>query len=68
MVKNPSAKAEDAKDTGLIPGSGRSSEGNSNPLQPSCLENPMDRETWWTTVLGATESDTTEHTRVRGRK
>ena len=31
----------------LIPGSGRSREGNSNPLQYSCLENPMDREAWW---------------------
>ena len=41
MVKNPSANAEDM---GLIPGSGRShGEGYSNPLQYSCLENPMDR-------------------------
>ena len=36
-----------AEDPGSIPGSGRSSaEGNGNPLQYSCLENPMDRETW----------------------
>ena len=40
-------------DMGLIPGSGRSSgEGNSNPLQYSCLENPMDRGAWWATVNG----------------
>ena len=40
-----------ARDLGLIPGLGRSpGEGNGNPLQYSCLENPMDRGTWWTTV------------------
>ena len=40
-----------AGDLGLIPGSGRSSgKGNDNPLQCSCLENPMDRGTWWATV------------------
>ena len=40
-----------AEDTGLIPGWGRSlREGNNNPLQCSCLENPMDRGTWWATV------------------
>ena len=45
MVKNPPATVGDAGDVGLIPGSGRSSgEGNSNPLQNSCLENPMDRK------------------------
>ena len=39
--------------TGLIPGSGRSpGEGNGNPLQYSCLENPMDRDAWQTTVHG----------------
>ena len=38
-------------DPGLIPGSGRSpGEGNGNPLQYSCLGNPMDREAWWATV------------------
>ena len=42
-----------AGDTGLIPGSGRSpGEGNGNPLKYSCLENPMDRGTWQTTVFG----------------
>ena len=51
-----------ARDPGLIPGPGRSpGEGKGKPLQYSCLENPMDRGTWWTTVRGVTESDTTEH-------
>ena len=40
--------AEDAGDLGLIPGLGRSpGGGKSNPLQYSCLENPMDRGAWW---------------------
>ena len=48
-----------AGDPGLIPGSGRSpGEGNGNPLEYSCLENPMDRETWWATVYGVTKSQT----------
>ena len=49
-------------DLGLIPGLRRSpGEGNGNPLQYSCLENPMDRGTWRATVHGvAKESDTTE--------
>ena len=42
MVENPSANAGDSRDSGLIPGLERSpGEGNSNPLQYSCLENPM---------------------------
>ena len=50
MVENPPANAGDA---GLIPGSGRSpGEGNGNPLQYSCLENPMDRGSWWAIVHG----------------
>ena len=49
-----------AGDLGLTPGSGRSpGEGNGNPLQYSCLENPMDREAWQTTVYGITKSQTT---------
>ena len=51
MVKNLPAKAGDVRDVGLIPGSGRSpGEGHGKPLQYSCLENPMDRGAWWTTV------------------
>ena len=50
-----------AGDLGLIPESGRSSgEGNGNPLQYSCLENPMDRRAWRETVHGVTELDTIE--------
>ena len=45
MVKNLPANAGDLKDMGSIPGSGRSRGGNGNPLQYSCLENPMDRGT-----------------------
>ena len=45
-----------AGDEGSISGSGRSpGEGNSNPLQYSCLENSMDREAWWATVHGVTK-------------
>ena len=48
-----------AGDLGLIPGWGRSpGEGNGNPLQCSCLENPMDRGDWWVTVHGGTKSQT----------
>ena len=46
-----------AGDAGSIPGSGRSpGEGNGNPLQYSCLENPMDKEAWWAAVHGVTKS------------
>ena len=48
-----------AGDPGSIPGSGRSpGEGKGNPLQYSCLENPMDREDWWPTVHGVAKSQT----------
>ena len=51
MVKNPPANAGEVRDEGSIPGSGRSpGEGNGNPLQYSCLENPMDRGAWRATV------------------
>ena len=50
VVKNPRASAGD---TCSVPESGRSpGEGNGNPLQYSCLGNPMDRGTWWATVHG----------------
>ena len=45
-------------ETGSIPGLGRSPGGNGNPLQYSCLENPMDRGAWWATVHGVTKSQT----------
>ena len=58
VVKNSPASAGDA---GLIPGSGRSpGEGNDNPLQYFCLENPMHRGAWRATVHGVAESDMTE--------
>ena len=51
MVKNPPANAEDLRDLGSIPGLGRfPGEGHGNPLEYSCLENPMDRGAWWVTV------------------
>ena len=57
VVKNPPANAGD---TGSIPGLGRSpGEGNGNPLQYSCLENPMDRGAWWAPVNRVAELDTT---------
>ena len=59
MVKNWPASAGDTRDLGSIPGSGRyPGEGNGNPLQFSCLENPMDREAWRATVHGIAKSQT----------
>ena len=53
------ASACNAGDLGSIPGSGRSPrEGNGNPLQYSCLENPMDGGAWWATVHGVSKSRT----------
>ena len=57
VVKNPPASAGDTRDAGSVPGSRRSpGEENGNPLQYSCLENPMDREAWRATVHGVTQS------------
>ena len=56
VVKNPPVNAGDARDMGLIPGSGRSlGEVNGNPLQYSCLGNPMDRRAWSATVNGVSK-------------
>ena len=57
MVKKPPANERDLRDVGSIPGLGRSpGGGHGNPLQFSCLENPMDRGAWWATVNRATKS------------
>ena len=50
--------AYNAGDLGSVPGSGRSGEGNGNPLQYSCLENPRDKGAWRVTVHGVTKSQT----------
>ena len=56
VVKNPLANAGDIRDAVSIPGSERSpGGGHDNPLQYSCLENPMDRGVWWATVHRVTE-------------
>ena len=56
VVSNSSANAGDLRDTGSIPGSGRSpGGGHGDPLQDSCLENHMDRGAWWDTVHGVAE-------------
>ena len=61
VVRNPPANAGYVRDAGSIPGSGRSPEvGNGNPLQYPCLDNPMDRGSWWATVHGRKELDVTE--------
>ena len=55
------ASVYNVEDPGSIPGLGRSSgEGNGNPLQYSCLDNPMDRGVLYATIHGVTESDMTE--------
>ena len=67
------ASAYNAGDPGLIPGSGRSpGEGNGNPVQYSCLENPMDGGAWWAAVNGVAKSQTrlsdfTSHTNFGGK-
>ena len=56
VIKNPPANAGDM---GLTPGPGiPPGEGNGNPLQYSCLENPMDRAVWRATIHGITKSQT----------
>ena len=59
VVKNGSANAGDVRDVGSIPRSGRSpGGGNGNPLQYSCLENPVDGGAWGSTVHGVAKSQT----------
>ena len=59
IVKNPPASAEDIRFAGLIPGSERFPVGgHGNPLQYSCLENPLDRGAWWATVHRVAKSQT----------
>ena len=61
MGKESTHYSGDAGNTSSIPGSGRSlGEGHDNPLQYSCLENPMDRGAWWS--MGCIELDMTEVT------
>ena len=63
VVKHPRANEGDIRDTGLRPGLGRSpGERNGNPLQYSCLENPMERGAWWAVVPRGTMSDTAKAT------
>ena len=65
VVKNPPANAGDARDVGSIPGWGKYfGGGHGNPLQCSCLRNPMDRGAWWATVHMVSELDKTEVTEV----
>ena len=66
MVKSLPAKAGDMRDVGLIPGSGRSpGGGHSKPLQYSCLENPMNRGSWWAADHRVAELDLTEATEYK---
>ena len=59
LVRNPPANVGDTGDMGLIPGSGRSPRrGSGNPLQHSCLKNPMDRGAWQATVQSVAKSQT----------
>ena len=74
MVKNPLANAGNVRGVGSIPGLGRSpGERNGNPLQYSCVDNPMDGGAWWATAHGVAKSrtrlgDFTSHyVKVEGR-
>ena len=57
VVKSSPVNAGDMRDVGSIPELGKSpGEGHGNPLQCTCLENPMDRGAWWATVSGVAKS------------
>ena len=59
VVKNSPAYAGDIRDVGSLPGLGKSpGEGHGNPLQYSCLKNPMNRRAWWVTVHGVAKGQT----------
>ena len=59
VVKSLPVDAGDIREAGLIPGSGRSpGGGHGNPLQDSCLENPVERGAWQATILGVSKSQT----------
>ena len=63
VVKDPPANEGDIRDAGSVPGLGRSPRGqHGNPLQYSCLKNPVDRGAWQATFHRVAESDTTETT------
>ena len=63
VVKSLPANAGDVRGAGSIPGLGRCpGEGHGNPLQYSCLENPMDRGVWWAIIHRVAELDVTEET------
>ena len=68
MVKNLPAKAGDERDSGSIPEWERSSGGESNPLQYSCLENFMNRGAWWATESQALLKQLSMHTHTLYRK
>ena len=59
VIKDPPVNAGDIRDTGRIPGLGRPPEvGHGHPLQYSCLKNPVDRGTWWTTIYKVAKNQT----------
>ena len=63
MVNDLPVNTGDTRDKGLVPGSGRSPGGeHGNPLQCSCLRNPMDRGAWRATVHGVAKSQTYQET------
>ena len=69
MAKNPLANAGDTRDASSIPRLGRSpGEGNGNPLQYSCLENSMDRRSWWATQsMGSQRVETTKRLSIQAQ-